>query len=117
MRVTFVAAAMRIRTACLIALLAAVAVFAGGLQENESFKAAREAYEASEYSKAAQLLQEADAQNPGDGEIHLLLAKTYYESQQHDAAIASAERAVAIDPKSSPYHEWLGKVYGEKASH
>ncbi len=111
------AEAMRIRTACLIALLAAVAAFAGGLQENESFKAAREAYEASEYSKVAQLLQEAAAQNPNDGEIHLLLAKTYYESQQHDAAIASAERAVAIDPKSSPYHEWLGKAYGEKAGH
>src|SRR5229473_572288 len=117
MRVMSVAAAMRIRTACLIALLAAVAAFADGQRESENFQAAREAYEASEYGKAAQLLQEAAAQNPGDGEIHLLLAKTYYESQQHDAAIASAERAVAIDPKSSPYHEWLGRAYGEKAGH
>src|SRR6202030_466568 len=75
------------------------------------------AYEASDYAKAAQLLQAAAAQDPRNGEILLLLAKTYYETQQHDAAIVSAEKAVALDPRSSVYHEWLGKVYGEKASH
>jgi len=82
-----------------------------------SLKAAQEAYEASDYSKAARLLQVAAERNPRDGEIHLLLTKTYYESQQHDAAIASAEKAVALDPQNSAYHEWLGRVYGEKADH
>ncbi|HLP99564.1 MAG TPA: tetratricopeptide repeat protein, partial [Candidatus Limnocylindria bacterium] len=99
------------------ALMTGAAVGAETVRQDEGLKGGREAYEASEYAKAAQLLQQAAAQNPRSGEIHLLLAKTYYESQQHDAAIASAEKAVAIDPSSSVYHEWLGKVYGEKADH
>ena len=90
---------------------------AGNVRTGDSLTAGREAYEASEYGKAAQLLQEAAAQNPRNAEVHLLLAKTYYESQQHDAAIASAEKAVALDPQRSVYHEWLGKAYGEKADH
>jgi tetratricopeptide (TPR) repeat protein len=88
-----------------------------GVRHDDSFQAAHEAYEASDYAKAARLLQLAVEQHPRDAEIHLLLAKTYYESQHYDAALASAEKAVALDPQSSLYHEWLGKVYGEKASH
>jgi tetratricopeptide (TPR) repeat protein len=80
-------------------------------------RAAHEAFEAGDYTKAAQLLRAASEENPRDGEIQFLLAKTYYESQEHDAAIASAEKAVAINPQSSLYHEWLGKAYGEKAGH
>ena len=87
------------------------------VRRDDNFQAAHEAYEASDYAKAAQLLQLALEQHPRDAEIHLLLAKTYYESQHYDAAVASAEKAVALDPQSSLYHEWLGKVYGEKASH
>src|SRR6266849_5407934 len=118
MRVISGAGRMRIRVMLLAAaLMPGAVVGAGTVRQDESLKAGREAYEASEYAKAAQLLQQAAAQNPRSGEIHLLLAKTYYEWQQHDAAIASAERAVAIDPSSSVYHEWLGKVYGEKADH
>jgi tetratricopeptide (TPR) repeat protein len=85
--------------------------------DDPNLTAAHEAYQASDYSKAAQLLTRAAEQNPRDPEVHLLLAKTYYESQQHDAAIASAEKAVALDPQNSVYHEWLGRVYGEKADH
>jgi tetratricopeptide (TPR) repeat protein len=88
-----------------------------GLRPDDKLQAAHQAFEASDYAKAAQLLQAAADQNPRDPQIHLLLAKTYFESQQHDAAIASAEKAVALDPQSSLYHEWLGKVYGEKAGH
>jgi len=87
------------------------------VRHDDNFQAAHEAYEASDYAKAARLLQLALEQHPRDAEIHLLLAKTYYESQRYDAAVASAEKAVALDPQSSLYHEWLGKVYGEKASH
>jgi len=90
---------------------------ATNLRQDESFEAGRQAYEASDYSKAAQLLQEAAAKNPKNGEIYLLLAKTYSETQQHDAAIASAERAVELDPQNSVYHEWLGRAYGGKAEH
>src|SRR6266404_5482929 len=82
-----------------------------------TLEAAHQAYEASDYSKAAQLLRRAAEQNPRDAKIDLLLAKTYYESQQYDAAIASAEKSVALEPQNSLYHEWLGRVYGEKADH
>src|SRR5256885_13713006 len=81
------------------------------------FNAALEAYEASEYGKAAELLRQAAERDPRNAEVQLLLAKTYYESQLHDAAIVSAERAVALEPENSRYHEWLGRTYGEKADH
>src|SRR5579859_165614 len=114
----FGAGRMRISSLLLAGAMLAGATFAAeNVRQDESLKAGREAYEGSDYAKAAQLLQQAAAENPRSGEIQLLLAKTYYESQQHDAAIASAEKAVAIDPQSSLYHEWLGKVYGEKADH
>jgi tetratricopeptide (TPR) repeat protein len=90
---------------------------AANLRQDGSFEAGRQAYEASDYSKAAQLLQAAAAKNPKDGEVYLLLAKTYNETQQHDAAIASAEKAVELDPQNSVYHEWLGRAYGGKAEH
>jgi tetratricopeptide (TPR) repeat protein len=105
----------------LIAFLFASAAFgassAARLQPDEKFESGRQAYEASDYSKAVQLLQEAASKNPQNAEIHLLLAKTYNEINQHDAAIASAEKAVALDPQSSVYHEWLGRAYGAKAEH
>lgn len=82
-----------------------------------TLEAAHQAYEASDYPKAAQLLRRAAEQNPSDAEIDLLLAKTYFESQQYDAAITSAEKSVALAPQNSVYHEWLGRVYGEKADH
>jgi tetratricopeptide (TPR) repeat protein len=122
MRVTSVAEVNPIKIALLAALLLPPAMLspqppADGVRHDDNFQAAHEAYEASDYAKAARLLQLAVEQHPRDAEIHLLLAKTYYESQHYDAAVASAEKAVALDPQSSLYHEWLGKVYGEKASH
>lgn len=98
-------------------LLALATLGSADVRQDETFAAARQAYDACEYVRAAQLLHEALAANPSNAEIHLLLAETYYESQQHDAAIASAEKAVALDPKKSVYHEWLGRAYGEKADH
>src|ERR1700756_1494793 len=79
-----------------------------------TLEAAHQAYEASDYPKAAQLLRRAAEQNPRDAEIDLLLAKTYYESQQYDAAITSAEKSVALEPRNSVYHEWLGRGYWGK---
>src|SRR6266446_7343104 len=122
MRATSVAEVNPIRITLLVALLLPAAwqspcVAADGVRHDDNFQAGHEAYEASDYAKAARLLQLAVEQHPRDAEIHLLLAKTYYESQRYDAAVASAEKAVALDPQSSLYHEWLGKVYGEKASH
>jgi tetratricopeptide (TPR) repeat protein len=78
---------------------------------------AQRAYEASDYNKAVQILQDAAEKNPRDAEIHLLLAKSHFELRQYDAAASSAEKALAIAPDNSVYHEWLGRSLGEKASH
>jgi len=95
----------------------ALAIAASNLKQEPQVDAGRRAYEAGDYAKAIQLLQAAAASDPDDGNVQLLLAKSFLELQDHDAAIKSAERAVSIDPRSSVYHEWLGHVYGEKANH
>jgi tetratricopeptide (TPR) repeat protein len=87
------------------------------VRHDDSLDEARRAFEASDYTKAIQVLQEAAGKEPKNGDIQLLLAKSYLELQEHDAAIRSAEKAVAIDPQNSVYHEWLGRAFGEKADH
>jgi tetratricopeptide (TPR) repeat protein len=108
------------RTAIAVPLLlgfAALCFAAPSVKQDENLEAGRQAYEVSDYAKAARLLEEAAARNSQNAEIHLLLAETYFEMQQHDAAIGSAEKAVALEPQNSVYHEWLGRAYGEKAEH
>jgi tetratricopeptide (TPR) repeat protein len=104
---------------CLFAglFLCAGGCAAGELRANDAMEAARRAYSTGDYTKAAEILQGAAQNEPRNGDIHLLLAKTFYEMEERDRAIASAEAAVSIDPKNSVYHEWLGRVYGEKADH
>jgi tetratricopeptide (TPR) repeat protein len=100
------------------ALFVCVGLWAkSGLNSNEAVEAALRAYTQGDYTKAVQILEAASQAEPRNGEIHLLLAKTYFEMEERDRAIASAEQAVAIDPKSSVYHEWLGRTYGVKAEH
>lgn len=77
--------------------------------------AARQAYDASQYEKAAGLLEAAAAGDPRKAEIYHLLSKCQLELGRFDAAVASAERAATLAPGNSVYHEWLGKAYGEKA--
>jgi tetratricopeptide (TPR) repeat protein len=96
---------------------ASTAIAAANLKGEAGLEAGRRAYEASDYAKAVLALQAAAATEPKNGDVQLLLAKSYLELQQHDAAINSAERAVAIDPRNSIYHEWLGRAYGDKADH
>src|SRR5580704_7937531 len=98
-------------------LLAGTASISATVKQSEAMEAARRAYESSDYLKAVLELQAAAAKEPQNGDIQLLLTKSYLELQERDAAINSAEKAVAIDPKSSVYHEWLGRAYGEKADH
>jgi tetratricopeptide (TPR) repeat protein len=90
---------------------------AANVKEEPGLDAGRRAYEASDYAKAIMALQAAAAKEPQNGDVQLLLAKSYLELQEHDPAIRSAEKAVAIDPRNSIYHEWLGRAYGEKADH
>src|SRR6266581_2084301 len=98
-------------------LVAGSCLAAANVKRDEGLEEARRAFEASDYAKAIQMLQAAAAKEPSNGDIQLLLAKSYLELQEHDAAIHSAEKAVALDPQSSLYHEWLGRAYGEKADH
>ena len=97
--------------------LAAGAMSATTVRQEANLEAGRRAYEASEYRDAIQSLQAAETKEPQNGEVQLLLAKSYLELEEHDPAIKSAERAVAIDPQNSVYHYWLGRAYGEKADH
>jgi tetratricopeptide (TPR) repeat protein len=97
--------------------IASTAMAATNVRQEAGLEAGRQAYEASDYAKAILLLQAAAAKEPLNGEMQLLLAKSYLELQERDAAIKSAEKAVAIDPQNSIYHEWLGRAYGEKADH
>ena len=98
-------------------LLAGTGLAAPNVKHDEGLEEARRAFDASDYSKAIQMLQAAAAKEPANADIQLLLAKSYLELQEHDDAIHSAEKAVALDPQSSIYHEWLGRAYGEKADH
>jgi len=97
--------------------IASTAIAAANVKQEAGLEAGRRAYEASEYTRAILALQTAAAKEPQNGDVQLLLAKSYLELQQHDPAIKSAEKAVAIDPQNSIYHEWLGRAYGEKADH
>jgi tetratricopeptide (TPR) repeat protein len=99
--------------------LLALAAHASGakVKQGEGLEAAKQAYEASEYTKAVQLLQAAATADPKNAEVHLWLARVYYEMHEHDAAVNSAEKAVKMDPDNSKYHEWLGRAYGLKAEH
>jgi len=101
----------------LAALSIASTVMAANAKQEAGLEAGRRAYEASDYAKAIQALQTAAAKDPQNGDVQLLLAKSYLELQEYDPTIKSAEKAVAIDPQNSVYHEWLGRAYGEKADH
>jgi tetratricopeptide (TPR) repeat protein len=100
-----------------LGFLATGTAFGATVKQDESLEAGKQAFEASDYTKAIRLLQSTAAAEPGNAEVHLWLARTYYELQEHDAAVNSAERAVKIDPGNSRYHEWLGRAYGQKAEH
>jgi tetratricopeptide (TPR) repeat protein len=97
--------------------IACTAMAAANVKQEPGLEAGRRAYEASDYAKAILALQAAAAKEPQNGDVQLLLAKSYLELQEHDPAIRSAEKAVAIDPQNSVYHEWLGRAYGDKADH
>jgi tetratricopeptide (TPR) repeat protein len=98
-------------------LLAGTASISATVKQGEALEAGRRAYENGDYAKAVLELQAAAAKEPQNGDIQLLLTKSYLELQERDAAVTSAEKAVAIDPQSSVFHEWLGRAYGEKADH
>jgi Tfp pilus assembly protein PilF len=109
--------ARRMKWLAAAACIASTAIAATNVRQEASLEAGRRAYEASDYGKAILELQGVAAKEPQNGDVQLLLAKSYLEMQERDPAVKSAERAVEIDPRNSIYHEWLGRAYGEKADH
>lgn len=100
--------------ALLLCLMLLPAVARG---EQPALEKAKGAFEQGEYAQAIEILKSAAASEPNNGDVYVLLAKSYLQLNQYDAAVNSAEKAVAIDPKNSDYHRWLGEAYGAKADH
>jgi tetratricopeptide (TPR) repeat protein len=90
----------------------------GGTRAQESsLEKAKAAFEKGDYGQAIEILKPAAAGEPNNGDVYVLLARSYLELNQYDAAVNSAEKAIAINSKSSEYHRWLGEAYGAKADH
>src|SRR5207248_9822798 len=98
------------RLAFAIIFLAGTALTGAAVRPDTSLEVARRAYEASDFTKAIQVLQEAAAKGPKDSDIQLLLAKSYLEPQEQDSAIQCAGRAVALVSQTTLYHESLGRA-------
>jgi len=100
------------------AVLACLMLLPGVARGEESpVEQAKAAFEKGEYTRAIEILKSAAGSEPNDGDVYVLLARSYLELNQYDAAVNSAEKAVAINPKNSDYHRWLGEAYGAKADH
>jgi tetratricopeptide (TPR) repeat protein len=85
--------------------------------EESPLEMAKGAFAKGEYTQAIELLKNVAGGNPAEGDVNVLLARSYLELNQYDAAVSSAEKAVAISPGNSDYHRWLGEAYGAKADH
>lgn len=100
------------------AAIAFLLLLAGAVRAEESpLEKAKGAFEKGEYAQAIEILKNAAAAEPNNGDLYVLLARSYLELNQYDAAVSSAEKAVAANPKNSDYHRWLGEAYGAKADH
>jgi tetratricopeptide (TPR) repeat protein len=99
------------------ALLVCLALAAAARAQETLLEKAKGAFEKGEYTQAIEILKSAAGSEPNNGDIFVLLARSYLELNQYDAAVNSAEKAVAINPKDSGYHRWLGEAYGAKADH
>jgi tetratricopeptide (TPR) repeat protein len=99
------------------ALLVCLTLAAAARAEETPLEKAKGAFEKGEYTQAIEILKSAAGSESNNGDIFVLLARSYLELNQYDAAVSSAEKAVAINPKDSNYHRWLGEAYGAKADH
>jgi tetratricopeptide (TPR) repeat protein len=85
--------------------------------EESSLEKAKGAFEKGDYTQAIEILKSGAGSEPNNGDIYVLLTRSYLELNQYDAAVNSAEKAVSVNPKNSEYHRWLGEAYGAKADH
>ncbi len=99
------------------AAMVCLTLAAAARAEETPLEKAKGAFEKGQYTQAIEILKSAAGSEPNNGDIFVLLARSYLELNQYDAAVNSAEKAVAINPKDSNYHRWLGEAYGAKADH
>src|SRR6267142_806536 len=105
-------------TNLICAALACLLSLPGAVRSEESpVEKARSAFEKGEYTQAIEILKNAASGDPKNGDLFVLLTRSYLELNQYDAAVNSAEKAVSLSPKNSEYHRWLGEAYGAKADH
>src|SRR5438552_707720 len=105
-------------TNLICAALACLLSLTGALRSEEtSLDKAKAAFEKGEYTQAIGILKNAASGESNNGDLFVLLARSYLELNQYDAAVNSAEKAVALSPRNSEYHRWLGEAYGAKADH
>jgi tetratricopeptide (TPR) repeat protein len=80
-----------------------------------AIEAARQQFNAGNYTAAISTLQATAAQNASSAAAAYWLGRSYYEIFDYDSAIAQLERAASLDPKNSLYRQWLGRADGGKA--
>src|SRR5437870_2776852 len=74
-----------------------------------ALETARKAFELSEYTKAAQILEDAASSDPQNAEIQFWMLRSYFELEQSDKAVRSGERAVALAPQNRSEERRVGK--------
>jgi tetratricopeptide (TPR) repeat protein len=108
---------MRGRNSAVAVTFLLLTAIAPGAAQEPLLQQAKQAYDKGDYRRAIEILKAAGAKEASNGDIQMLLTKSYLETNQYDSAVSSGEKAVAIDPKNSAYHRWLGEAYGAKADH
>jgi len=100
-------------------LAAACLVLAGWVAgaENGALEPARQAFAKGDYNKAIEILKTAAGSDPSNGDLYVLLSRSYLQLDQYDAAVNAGEKAVALTPNNSEFHRVLGEAYGAKADH
>jgi tetratricopeptide (TPR) repeat protein len=99
-------------------VLLCLALLPGKLRaDSAALDSAKQAFAKGDYNQAIEILIKAAAGDVNNGDINVLLTRSYLEINQYDAAVNAGEKAVSINPQNSEYHRWLGEAYGAKADH
>jgi tetratricopeptide (TPR) repeat protein len=99
-------------------VLFCLALLPGKLRaDSAAMDSAKQAFAKGDYNQAIEILKKAAAGDANNGDIYVLLTRSYLEINQYDAAVNAGEKAVSINPQNSEYHRWLGEAYGAKADH
>ena len=99
-------------------VLFCLALLQGKLRaDSAAMDSAKQAFAKGDYNQAIEILKKAAAGDVNNGDIYVLLTRSYLEINQYDAAVNAGEKAVSINPQNSEYHRWLGEAYGAKADH